>query len=90
MPTQYEQMNTPYNNAYNDHAQQKLVTSCMPTVGAHAKKTTDTLTVTSNYRHFVTQTDFTTGLTRFDKQCNRTRTQTSDQKEKRKALASHI
>ncbi len=47
------------------------------------KKTTATLTMTSNKRHIVTQTDFTTGLTRLDRQCNRT--DTADKEEKRKS-----
>ena len=47
------------------------------------KKTTDTLTMTSNDRHIKTQTDFTTGLTRLDQQCNRTRT--TNKYEKRKS-----
>ncbi len=54
-------------------------------VGAHAKKTTDTLTMTSSKRHIVLQTDYTTGLTRLDQHCNRTRTIMSDKKEKRKS-----
>jgi hypothetical protein len=52
------------------------------TVGAHAKKTTDTLTMTRNYRHIETLTDFTTGLTRHDQLCNRTKA--IDKEEKRK------
>lgn len=48
------------------------------------KKTTDTLTMTSNNRHIVTQTDFTIGRTRYDQQCNRTIIQT-DEKEKIKS-----
>lgn len=55
------------------------------TVGAHAKKTTDTLTMTSNKRHIVLQTDFTTGLTRLDQHCNWTTTETTDKEEKRKS-----
>lgn len=47
------------------------------------KKTTDTLTMTSNDRHTVTQTDFMDGLIRLDQQCNRTRT--TDREEKRKS-----
>lgn len=49
------------------------------------KKTTDTLTMTSNNRHITTQTDFTIGLNRFNQQCNRTRTKTIDKEEKRKS-----
>ena len=49
------------------------------------KKTTDTLTMTSNKRHIVLQTDCTTGLTRFDQPCNRTRTMMTNKKEKRKS-----
>lgn len=56
-----------------------------PNVGAHAKKTTDTLTMTSNKRHIVLQTDFTTGLTRLDQHCNWTTTETTDKEEKRKS-----
>lgn len=48
------------------------------------KKTTDTLKMTSNDRHIVTRTDFMTGLTRLDQQCNRTKTQTTEKKEKKK------
>lgn len=48
------------------------------------KKTTDTLTMTSNDRHIITQTDLTTGLIRYERQCNLTRTQSADQKENRK------
>lgn len=48
------------------------------------KKTTDTLKMTSNDRHTVTRTDFMTGLTRLDQQCNRTKTQTTEKKEKKK------
>lgn len=47
------------------------------------KKTTDTLTMTSYDRHMMTQTDFTTGLTGLDRQCNRTKT--TDKEEKRKS-----
>ena len=47
------------------------------------KKKTDTLTMTSNDRHIVTQTDFITGLTRHEKQCNRTKT--TEKKEKIKS-----
>jgi hypothetical protein len=46
------------------------------------KKTTDKLKMTSNARHIETLTEFTTGLTRLDQQCNRTRT--TDKEEKRK------
>ena len=46
------------------------------------KKTTDTLKMTSNKIHIATQTDFTTGLTRLDQQCYRTKT---IDKEKRKS-----
>jgi len=49
------------------------------------KKTTDTLTMTSNDRHIVPQTDFHIGLTRFDRQCNRTKKLTTDKEEKRKS-----
>ena len=49
------------------------------------KKITDTLTMTSNYRHIVTQTDFTTVLTRLDRQCGHTGTHTADKEEKRKS-----
>jgi hypothetical protein len=49
------------------------------------KKTTDTLTMTSNDRHIVAQADFHIGLTRFDRQCNRTKKLATDKKEKRKS-----
>ena len=49
------------------------------------KKTRDTLTMTSNDRHITTQTELTTGLIQLDQQCNRTRTKTTDKKEKRKS-----
>lgn len=55
------------------------------TLGHMQKKTTDTLTMTSNKRHIVLQTDCTTGLTRFDQPCNRTRTMMTNKKEKRKS-----
>jgi len=45
------------------------------------KKTKDTLKMTSNNRHIETLTEFTTGLTRLDQQCNRTRP--TDKEEKR-------
>ena len=41
--------------------------------------------MTSNYRHIVTQTDFTTVLTRLDRQCGHTGTHTADKEEKRKS-----
>ena len=53
-------------------------------LGHMLKKTTDTLKMTSNDRHIVTRTDFMTGLTRLDQQCNRTKTQTTEKKEKKK------
>jgi hypothetical protein len=46
------------------------------------KKTTDTLTMKSNDRHIMTQTDFHTGLTRLDRQCNRTKTTNKEEKRK--------
>lgn len=49
------------------------------------KKTTDTLTMTSNDRHIKTQTELTTVLTRPDQQCNRTRTQMTEKEEKIKS-----
>ncbi|MDZ7774946.1 MAG: hypothetical protein U5L09_04680 [Bacteroidales bacterium] len=52
-------------------------------LGHILKKTTDTLTMTSNDRHIKILTDFTTGLTRLDQQCNRTKT--IDNEEKRKS-----
>src|SRR5690554_4726123 len=54
-------------------------------LGHMLKKTPDTLTMTSTYRHIISQTDFTTGLTRLDQQCNRTRTKTVDKNGKRKS-----
>ncbi len=54
-------------------------------LGHMQKKATDTLKITSNDRLNIKQTDFTTGLTRLDQQCNRTGTQTTDKKEKRKS-----
>ncbi len=50
-------------------------------LGHMQKKATDTLKITSNDRLNIKQTDFTTGLTRLDQQCNRTGTQTTDKKE---------
>jgi len=50
------------------------------------KKTTDTLTMTSNDRQIIKQTDFTTGLTRLDQQCNRTRTTDQEEKVKKAPL----
>src|SRR5690625_7118461 len=41
--------------------------------------------MTSNKRHIVLQTDFTTGLTRLDQHCNWTTTETTDKEEKRKS-----
>ena len=57
---------------------------CHP-LGHMLKKTPDTLTMTRTYRHIISQTDFTTGLTRLDQQCNRTRTKTVDKNGKRKS-----
>lgn len=49
------------------------------------EKTTDTLTMTNNDRHIKTVTDYTTGLTRLDHQCNRTKTKATDKEEKIKS-----
>ena len=46
------------------------------------KKTTDTLTMTSNNRHIRIKTDLTTGLTRLDQYCNRTKTIDKEEKSK--------
>lgn len=43
-------------------------------LGNMQKKTTEKLTMTSNDKHITIQTDFSTGLTRLDRQYNRTRT----------------
>jgi len=45
------------------------------------KITTDKLTMTSNDRYFITNKDLQTGLARPDRQCDRTRTQTTFKKE---------
>ena len=54
-------------------------------LGHMLKKTTDTLTMTSNYGHILIQTNFTTGLTRHEKQCNRIRRKMTDKEEKIKS-----
>jgi hypothetical protein len=41
--------------------------------------------MTSNDRHTLVQTDLTTGLTQFDQQCNRTKTEVTDKREKIKS-----
>jgi hypothetical protein len=61
---------------------QSLSRSHIRDLGHMQKKTSNTLTMTSNDRHIMTQDDFTTGLTRLDQQCNRTRTQTANKKKK--------
>lgn len=54
-------------------------------LGHMQKETTDTLTMTSNKRHTLVQTYFTTGLTRLSQQCNRTKNGMTDKEEKRKS-----
>ncbi len=54
-------------------------------VGAHAKKTMDTLKMANNKLHIVTKTDFSTGLTRLHQQCNWIMTRTTDKEEKIKS-----
>ena len=54
---------------------------CHP-LGHMQKKTTDTLKMRSNKIHIVTQTDFNTGLTRLDQQCNQTRMTEREEKGK--------
>ena len=49
------------------------------------KKTTDTLTMTSNYRHIKTQTGLIIVLTRLDQKFKRLRKLTTDKEEKRKS-----
>ncbi len=60
------------------------VSYCHP-LGHMLKKTTDTLTMTSNDIHITTQTDFTNRQSRLDQQCNRTRTKATDKEEKIKS-----
>jgi len=55
------------------------------TLGHMLKKTTDTLTMTSNYIHNRTRTDLMTEPTRLDRQCNRTRKQMTNKEEKIKS-----
>src|SRR5690554_12273 len=71
--------------ADNNEPRKPPTISYMWTLGHMLKKTPDTLTMTSTYRHIISQTDFTTGLTRLDQQCNRTRTKTVDKNGKRKS-----
>jgi hypothetical protein len=49
------------------------------------KKTMDTLAMTSNERHILTQINFMTGLTGLDQQCNRTNKKTTEKQEKEKS-----
>lgn len=49
--------------------------------GHMLNKILDTYIMTSNNRHIAAQIDFTTGFTRLDQQCSRTRAQKTDKEE---------
>ena len=51
------------------------------------KKTTDTLTMTSNDKNTLTQTDFHVGLIRLDRQYNETKTTNTEKERKSPRLA---